>query len=223
MGQLFSMRKVIRILASGAAFVLLALLVLTTETAAEELGFVTAIRNLVRGGWAAMTDSAYFSLLYAGFWLFLGISLCLWVDYFLKRAADSGPPGPMFAIYCIQEPGLIALQDEVRLHSATANLAENSHYHFTLVFEDLKPEPVAHVLADVDGVWMETSSSTRHISIVFRPDDGTVPFNISVSVSASKHSVRKYPPQIGEYQRVSVYDTQTILSVVGVKRRLQSR
>ena len=56
------------------------LLVFTVETAAEEMGYVEYVRNLVSGGVIAVIDWRYADWILVGFSFFLGASIALVLD-----------------------------------------------------------------------------------------------------------------------------------------------
>lgn len=79
------MKNIIRIIVSLIALVLTGLAVFTLETVADELGWTGRVREAVRGGVRAVFDAGYADYVLYGAIFFSGITLAMWLDFFIRR------------------------------------------------------------------------------------------------------------------------------------------
>lgn len=85
MGHALPMRGIVRTILSLLSVILLGLLVFTLETVADELGWVGAVREFVRGETRELSEAGHSSIVYAAFLVTLGSALTLWADYVVRK------------------------------------------------------------------------------------------------------------------------------------------
>jgi hypothetical protein len=191
------MRWVIRFGLAALWGIVATLLMLTTETAADEMGYVSGVRAVVRQGWRAMVDAGYADWLVRLFWLLSGFVVAVWGEYGLRkieaRRATDFKAHATFGIeagfaFGSAVSGIDGMEWCAGTHIAPNRLSDpevSDHVlGFTLVFDREVREPYVIVISDKKAIWRLAARTSRFIVVeVDLRDDAKAKLEIVVRPS----------------------------------------
>lgn len=219
MGQVALMRAFFRLIVSAIAFVLAALLILTTETAADELGLVTAVRSVIRSGWQSMTDSAYFSIVYAGFIFSLGVAATMWTDYFSRRFRGKGDDDRSLAIFDLTNSVLV--DDHGVAGVTVVGMMDGSHV-MTIIFSEARTSyltvPCSDAPIEVEECQHESKYCELRITAI---EQDNPPTAIAIMAREFQSGDERFLRQEGQRLRAVLERRYSVLKSKGASRPLQ--
>lgn len=81
-----SLRSIFRLALTGLLFLVGVIAVVTVETAADEVGYTSAVRSILNNGVSAFKGWSYSDAALLLFAVLLGAVAALWIDYFIRKA-----------------------------------------------------------------------------------------------------------------------------------------
>jgi hypothetical protein len=171
-------RKAVTVLLA-LAFVLMAL---TLETVADELGYVATVRAFAKGGWRAVTDAGYATLLVSVFWLLLGATLASWAEWGIRKwearkriqlKADLLFERKDGNADCVKTEGVAAAfvvegQAWGGIRRSDPKISRNA-FTVAVVFSEDLPEPAPYVYAERNVIWRELKGDSRFMVLEIDP------------------------------------------------------